>query len=415
MRFFSLITCSSLQQATILNDCLEIGVHYTHDLIDNKGDGLKRSLTFALLRAYVQKQKTNDTSGQGPAARPLLFLFEETELYLHPKSQRMLFDTLSDISELYQVVVTTHSPIFFAPGITASFVRVAKKDASPKPLSILNPVNFKLDQASAEVFRLAKFDNAEAAFFSGRVVLFEGESDDAFCRHLSKFFDPLWNFDQKNVAMVRVLGKGNFSKFRKFFNLFGIEVKLVADLDALFEGYNHLGAASTTDLIRDAALKKIDERIAALGEIAEPASRQIIDRVNQYTWREKYVSAKAALRTLQKTQIINEQILCSIDELFTWEREIVRVSVCRKDAIAAAALVPVLDDLRAQGICILSKGAIEDYYPNGVSSSGPKPERAIVAASLICNADQAKALSDPLATGRAPKLLEVFQELFRDL
>ncbi len=327
----------------------------------------------------------------------------------------MLFDTLSDISELYQVVVTTHSPIFFAPGITASFVRVAKKDASPKPLSILNPVNFKLDQASAEVFRLAKFDNAEAAFFSGRVVLFEGESDDAFCRHLSKFFDPLWNFDQKNVAMVRVLGKGNFSKFRKFFNLFGIEVKLVADLDALFEGYNHLGAASTTDLIRDAALKKIDERIAALGEIAEPASRQIIDRVNQYTWREKYVSAKAALRTLQKTQIINEQILCSIDELFTWEREIVRVSVCRKDAIAAAALVPVLDDLRAQGICILSKGAIEDYYPNGVSSSGPKPERAIVAASLICNADQAKALSDPLATGRAPKLLEVFQELFRDL
>ncbi|AXF23442.1 hypothetical protein CUJ89_23775 [Burkholderia pyrrocinia] len=43
-------------------------------------------------------------------------------------------------------------------------------------------MNFSLDLEKAETFRLAKFENADAAFFSRRVVLFEGESDDAYCR-----------------------------------------------------------------------------------------------------------------------------------------------------------------------------------------------------------------------------------------
>jgi predicted ATP-dependent endonuclease of OLD family len=68
----------------------------SRDLIENKGDGIKRSLTFALLQAYVQKQR--ERTVEGVAQRPLLFLFEEPELYLHPRSQKVLFDTLAAIS-----------------------------------------------------------------------------------------------------------------------------------------------------------------------------------------------------------------------------------------------------------------------------------------------------------------------------
>lgn len=72
------------------------------DRIDNKGDGLKRSLTFALLQTYVEQrdrvaQAQFEEGVEVPARRPLLFLFEEPELYLHPRSQKVLFSTLSRV------------------------------------------------------------------------------------------------------------------------------------------------------------------------------------------------------------------------------------------------------------------------------------------------------------------------------
>ena len=402
---------------TILNTAQIFVDDGSKDLIEHKGDGIKRSLTFALLRAYVQhlSDKTKAAGANPAAERPLLFLFEEPELYLHPRSQRVLFDTLAQIAGTHQVVVTTHSPLFFAPGVTAGFVRVAKRDAEPKPVGELHPVDFDLDGAKAEVFRLARFENADAGFFSGRVVLFEGESDDFFLRHVAKRINHDWDFEQRNVAFVRVSGKGNFSKFRQFFGAFSIGVKLVADLDALFEGYQHLGGSAAADTLRVAAIQSIDQRIAALGIAAEPSSRQIKDKITSDSWRDRYAAAKGALRSAQQSGSVDAEALHVLDGLFTWEHDIARVRACREDSEAAAALVPVLDALRATGICVLSKGAIEDYYPPEASSSGPKPERALGAAGLIDSKDGALALSQPLVAGRLPELVEVFEELFRDM
>lgn len=386
----------------------------SRDLIDNKGDGIKRSLTFALLQAYVYRLNAQQNAEvENPTAqRPLLFLFEEPELYLHPKSQRILFNTLASISTTHQVVVTTHSPMFFAPGVTAAFVRVAKQEAAPKPVGRLFPVDFSLDQASAETFRLARFENADAAFFSQRVVLFEGESDDAYCKQIAKLLNPEWDFDEKNIALVKVSGKGNFAKFRDFFQGFGIEVKLVADLDALFDGYQHLRGSPACADLRQVALPVIDARIAALNVSAEPAARQIANKVNQESWKTRYEQAKAALRSIQATQQVDEPTLHLLDRLFTWEKDIARVRVCRDDPLAASALRPVLDALRAEGVCILSRGAIEDYYPQNAPASGSKPGRALAAAALVQTLEQAKALSPPLGEGRDSELEEVFREIF---
>lgn len=402
---------------TILNAAQIFIDDGSRDLIDNKGDGIKRSLMFALLQAYViHLSNQRIAANQNEAIqRPLLFLFEEPELYLHPKSQRILFNTLAKISEDHQVVVTTHSPIFFAPGVTAEFVRVAKCEADPKPVGKLFPVNFSLDHVRAETFRLARFENADAAFFSQRVVLFEGESDDAYCKHIAQLLNPDWDFDQSNVALVKVSGKGNFAKFRGFFNAFGIEVKVVADLDALFDGYQHLGATQAISQLRTHALLQIDSRITQLGIVAEPASRQIRNKVNQDSWRTKYQSAKNALRAIQASRTVDDNTLDLLDQLFTWEQDIARVRVCCEDIQAANALIPVLDALRLEGICVLSRGAIEDYYPNGTTTGLPKPERALAAASLVNTQQQATTLSHPLQGGRMTELEEIFEEIFRDL
>lgn len=400
---------------TILNAAQIFIDDGSHDLIDNKGDGIKRSLTFALLQAYVNRQDKQKVlvGADGKAPRPLIFLFEEPELYLHPRSQRVLFNTLARISENHQVLVTTHSPLFFAPGVTASFVRVAKQAAAPKPIAKLFPVNFALNKADAETFRLARFEHADAAFFSQSVVLFEGESDDAYCKHVAQLFKDEWDFERRNVALVRVSGKGNFLKFRNFFESFGISVRLVADLDAIFDGFKHLGTDKESSDLRDKLLQTLDGRIAALGTRAEPKPRQIQRRANQDSWKDRYEAAKAALQAVQAGAPVDAKTYEALEGLFVWEKEIARMRVCTEDAEAAAALVPLLDCLRGQGVCVLSRGAIEDYYPAVAPGSGPKPDRALAACAAVLTREEATALSKPLAAGRPTELEEVFEALFK--
>ena len=400
---------------TILNAAQIFVDDGSKDLIDNKGDGIKRSLTFALLQCYVERIQQAEPAGQDATRRPLMFLFEEPELYLHPKSQRILFSTLERISKQFQVVVTTHSPLFFAPGATATFVRVAKEAAEPKPVGRLRAVNFDLDAASAEVFKMARFENADAAFFSRRVVLFEGESDDAFFKHIAKLMNPEWDFEAKNVAMVRVSGKGNFGRFRRFFDAFGIDVKLVADLDAFFEGYAHLGAAPEAGAVRDAAIQAVDRRIADLGIKPELATRQIKDKVSGESWKERYNKAKAALRKVQETQQVDVETIALIDGLFTWETDIARVRACREDEEARLALATALDELRRGGVHVLARGAIEDYYPENAPSNGSKPERALAACGLVTSRDAAIELSTALTDGADPELAVVCRNLFAGL
>lgn len=402
---------------TILNAAQIFIDDGSYDLIDNKGDGIKRSLMFALLQAYVKRlqQATQALAEYGKATRPLLFLFEEPELYLHPRSQRVLFGTLARISNTHQVVVTTHSPMFFEPGVTASFVRVAKRPELPKPAATLYPVNFELNAAEAETFRLARFEHADAAFFSQGVVLFEGESDDAYCRHIAKMLDAAWDFEKKNIALVKVSGKGNFQKFRKFFESFGITVKIVADLDALFDGFQHLGATDATVALKSAAIQKLDDRIAALVTVADPSARQIKKRVAKESWRAQYVAAREALRKVHQGAAVDGATIKLLDGLFAWEKDTTRLQICTQDEVAAAALVPLLDSLREQGICVLARGAIEDYYPGNVALGGSKPDRALAACSAVTTREQAIALASPLAAGRVSELEEVFGCLFTEV
>ncbi len=398
---------------TILNTAQIYVDDGSKDLIDHKGDGIKRSLTFALLRTYVhQIEKRKLLSGNATPSRPLCFLFEEPELYLHPRSQKILFDTLGSISKNHQVIVSTHSPLFFAPGVTASFVRLAKQDRLPKPVGVLHPIDFDLNAEQAHNFKLARFENADAGFFSSKIVLFEGESDDFFMRHAAKLLNSDWDFDRENIALVRVGGKGNFQKFRKFFDCFGIDVLIVADIDALFDGYEHLCASESCSKLRDEVIKFIDRRITELGIKAETSSERVKRKITKDSWKDRYENAKKALRECQETSAISSTIMEKIDSLFTWEQSDARVKAILEDKESYNNIIPFIDILRKEGICILSKGTIEDYYPGGVPSHGSKPERALRAVELLPDRDTILKITAALAEGRKTELEEIFDAIF---
>jgi len=407
---------------TILNTASIYIDDGSRDLIDNKGDGVKRSLTFSLLRAYVEilsrrnaeqtEEENQDENSDEILEKPLIFLFEEPELYLHPKAQRILFSTLAAISDNFQTVITTHSPLFFEPGVTAQFVRVAKEAAEPKPIGRLYPVDFEIDQENLSTFRMAKFDHSEAAFFSNHIVLYEGESDDFFFGHIAKTLNPEWSFSDKNIALVEVGGKGNFSKFRRFFESFGLKVSILSDLDVLVKDFNHLGASGETIEERRQFLQTLNQRVQDLGVSPQLTGKRVKKQVRNPRWVEKYETAKQIINEVMERGSASPEQIASFNSLFEWEADEAKYIVLTTDEEARSAVVSLLDHLRAEGIYVLSKGAIEEYYPVEVALNSSKPERALKVIEHVTSREMALALSQPLDEGRDTEFEEIFSSIF---
>jgi putative ATP-dependent endonuclease of OLD family len=405
---------------TILNTAKIYIDDGSRDLIDNKGDGVKRSLTFSLLRAYVDilsrrnapGEEEQDAGVQQELEKPLIFLFEEPELYLHPKAQRILFSTLAAISDKFQTVITTHSPLFFEPGVTAQFVRVAKEVADPKPIGKLYPVDFEVDQENLNTFRMAKFDHSEAAFFSNHIVLYEGESDDFFFRHMAATINSAWSFVDKNIALVEVGGKGNFSKFRRFFESFGLKVSILTDLDVLIKDFHHLGASDESVAQKGRLLQSLNQRVDELGITPQLTGRRVKKQCKNPQWIDKYETAKHVIEQVVQAGSATVEQIETFNSLFEWEEDESKYIVLTTDDEVKQEMIALLDRLRGEGIYVLSRGAIEQYYPAEVLGNTSKPERALSVIEHVTTTAQAIALSSSLGDDRPTEFEEILSSIF---
>jgi energy-coupling factor transporter ATP-binding protein EcfA2 len=248
-------------------------------LIDSKGDGLRRAIVFSILRSYVElKEKLAPAppAGQGttaastptqtqvqPAPAGYLLLFEEPELFLHPKAQHILFDALRVFAKEHHVLVTTHSPMFFGPAATETFVklrRVSDATVALRPYTVVQPVSLS-DMNAKDQFQIICFENNTAAFFADTVVLVEGDSDYLLMPHVAKTLNPAWDVAKEPLIFVRITGKGNIRRYRDFFSRFAVRVPVIADLDLLVNGFDHIAPSNAVKTARDTLLAKVDELI----------------------------------------------------------------------------------------------------------------------------------------------------------
>jgi len=94
----------------------------------NIGMGTQRLIVAALIRYYEEKKIGKDEE--------VLIIFEEPEVYLHPKWKKGLYDSLLKLSEREKtkVLITTHDPYFIELGKNQKIYRVyrnpSKKDAT---------------------------------------------------------------------------------------------------------------------------------------------------------------------------------------------------------------------------------------------------------------------------------------------
>ncbi|MBK8126950.1 MAG: ATP-dependent endonuclease [Elusimicrobia bacterium] len=275
------ITIPPPQLKTVLSSALIYANDGVEGLIDSKGDGLRRAIIFAILRSYVELNKDGFIAvgdAQAPNDSRHVLLFEEPELYLHPKAQQVLFDALGAFSQKHPVIVTTHSPSFFGPQSTTAFIKMRKMTntaVAPKPFGAAHPIDLG-DTNARDQFQIICYENNNIAFFADTVVLVEGDSDYIVLPHLARVINPAWDSGQLPVRFARIGGKANIRRYRQFFKRFQAKVLVVTDLDFLLGSeFGQIEPADALRLKRDQLLATLDGVIKRNGGTKEPTKEQV--------------------------------------------------------------------------------------------------------------------------------------------
>lgn len=353
--------------------------------IDYKGDGIKRSLVFSILRTYVERVNISNNNPD------YIFLFEEPELYLHPNGQRILYSVLEKLSNKDQVFVTTHSPNFFsATAKETCFVKIYKDSLSSPPCSKAKEINFVQNSSYKDAFQIICYENSTPAFFSKKVLLVEGDSDLIFLKGLSPLINNTYCFDKLNIAIIRINGKNNIKRFINFYQHFDIQVFSLLDRDVLLDGFTHLELGEHKDEImqlREVFITKIDEICSEINITPQLKSSDIKSQRDSRSWVEKYYRLKDLTFKLEDQKTLTSDEFNEIRSLFEFETNHVRrIALELEITNNLPEKIALINKLYELGYFVLNNGAIENYYPSGYTGAD-KPSKALHALEILKTSD----------------------------
>ena len=399
-------------------------------LLDTKGDGLRRAVVFSILRSYVElneklapAEDAEDNHQEKTAPASYLLLFEEPELFLHPKGQHILFDALRVFARDHHILVTTHSPMFFGPKATETFVKLHKKldsNISDRPYTQVQPVDLS-DITSKDQFQIICFENNNAAFFADTVVLVEGDSDYLLFPHIARTLNPAWDVAKVPVHFARITGKGNIRRYRAFFQRFDVRVPVIADLDLLLNGFQIILPSEELKSARDDLLVKVDELIEPETGDAEPSGAGARDAHESGELRALWRRVQEWQTEFATSDCTQEDLNRSVNDFFAWQRKSDRLSVLMnsEDTQMLQLKWCLLEMLRQDDVYVLERGSIEQYYPDDIAGQD-KPSQAedfctkcaTRDAILACCSDQEFTRDGKLV--KEPEFNLIFESIFRD-
>lgn len=394
---------------TILSGA-ELRVDDGHDgPLVGKGDGLKRTVLFAILRAYTEIRSGGLSVSDGTTAmQPCILLFEEPELYLHPRAQRQLMATLSAFAEDHQVLVTTHSAGFFGPS-TGGFAKLAKQADGVKAM----PVDLKMSDRDS--YQLIQYENNEAAFFAHAVVLVEGDSDTFTFPHLAKLISESWDHDEHNITFIKTGGKGSIARYRNFFAQFGVTVHVITDLDALADGFKHLTNSSAIRGLHSRLMAKVEENLPEIVPIKSAKVKSIIAKRNAAElWtaaQEQFCQWEA-----ESSDAILAEIKATLSELFNEGKQ-----KSKTDILKAPPTPEMLEDrdalidaLANERVHVLRRGDLEAYCGQS-KLEGEKVSTAMTFCRDVTTLEAFEARHEEAAEDVLQDLKMMFSMIFADV
>ncbi len=399
---------------TVLSNANIIADDGVRGPVDNKGDGFKRAIAFTILRSYVQLSQDVAWQREDADAKnnkeKFLFLFEEPELYLHPKAQNILFEALSIISKRHQVIVTTHSPLFFAADQTKTFIKIKKKEEGiPKPYGDCLFIDLN-DLSEKDKFQLISFETSNHAFFSNDIVLVEGDSELIAFPHIAKVIDKHWDFKGKNTSLVKINGKGSFQRYKNFFQIFETNVHLISDLDILICDFSKLEPSEEAKGLRQELLTMVDAIIDEENLKPEPSNRLLREELQRQNRQEIFNSIRETRNNGDAAAQVE-----ALEKFFEFEKTEPRIEVLQNLSYPDVVIKKreLLNELRINNIHILEKGAIEDYYPLEVTGKD-KPSKAQSFCNIVNQREQVAGLCELIQAenGEQPELEVIFGNIF---
>lgn len=263
-----------------------------------------------------------------------LIVVDEPEVHLHPKWQSLLLDLFFDLADLTQnqFIFSTHSPIFINQRTISKIVRVYKSSGKS---TIKNFLTSDFNETK-DLLHIINSHNNEKIFFADKVVLVEGITDRIFVEQLINIYKKAENSEIIEVLEVR--GKNNLEIYRKFLKKFEFDNYIIADLDYILDiGSEELKKMFIVDyskIYRDVIKDKKSMDGKKLFEEIEKA----IESKNFKALEEICNHIKSRKTKLDEN--LTEQQLQLLEIFITEKRE--------KDKI-----------------CVLSKGEVEYYLPEG--------------------------------------------------
>ncbi|WP_194852324.1 ATP-dependent nuclease [Nonlabens antarcticus] len=201
------------------------------------GHGAVRSAIFSLLLMRDIADEYERVENQ----KDYMVLFEEPELFLHPKltkQLRTLVYSVSNSSTPYQVLCASHSPQMI--DITeekASLVRMVNKNDTTTMYQINDEflkrskgvkTRIELKQEMNEVLRFNPF--ICEAFYADEVILIEGPTEEILLRGYLSSLDT-----HKDLFVVNCGTVNNIPFYQKLFSKFSIKYHVICDTDKAVE------------------------------------------------------------------------------------------------------------------------------------------------------------------------------------
>ncbi len=247
--------------------------------VQNQGSGAQRTLLWAALKLLAEETKEKrggkakstkneeaeqDDKADQEARRPNVLLIDEPEICLHPTAVREACKSLYDLAEgntNWQVMVTTHSPIFIDLSRDHTTVVRVQSDSTGKisGTTIFRPDKAELSKDEQENLKMLNLWDPYVAefFFGGKTILVEGDTEYlAFKTIISEYPD-----DFKDVHIIRARGKAILVPLSKILNHFGQSYAILHDSDMptieTKNGAQTNGMWTENQKIKDTALRSV--------------------------------------------------------------------------------------------------------------------------------------------------------------
>ncbi len=236
--------------------------------VSRKGNGLQRSLIFALIKSWAkvlqeERAKTaiptapGETATARKASKSTYFIFEEPELYLHPQAQRELYHSLKQLSETdNQVMITTHSSSFIDLEMHKSICILYKKDTTEGTKHLQSTIDLFSSLEEKKKFNMTYWINPDRGelFFAKKVILVEGPSDKSVLPLLAKKLG-CYRYD---FTLIDCGGKDNIPTYTHLLNSFQLPHVVVYDKD--HQAHKGTDARASADISSQAIEAKLDTR-----------------------------------------------------------------------------------------------------------------------------------------------------------